>query len=224
MNNLEDIIKELNPTYETVLPISRQTVTFVPFKVKDAKNISIILKEQNKKLCLMAMVNILKNNSKGVIIEDLCLADAEYLFIKIRSKSVGEELNLKLKDEPINILIDNIKVRNEITNKNLKIKDGVYATIQTPTIKKLLNCDFDNEISVLKKYIKTIVIKNEIYNLDSFITDELNKLIDNLPFSFINEIKEIAANQPELYINVQTKEGEREVSGTLNFFTSLQIL
>ena len=43
-------IDELLPKYETILPFSKQTVEFTPFRVKDAKNISIILQEDNKKI------------------------------------------------------------------------------------------------------------------------------------------------------------------------------
>jgi|688.fasta_scaffold14271_4 hypothetical protein len=222
MNELKNIIQELNPTYETVLPVSQKTVKFVPFKVKDSKNISIILKEQNKKLCLMAMVNILKTNSSGVDIDDLCLADAEYLYLKIRSKSVGEELNLKIGEESFKINIDNIQVKNTLTDVNIQIKEGVYAKIKTPKIMKILECDLNDELSLFKKYITSIIVKNEVYNLDTFISDEFKQLIDNLPYSFLKEIEKISKNQPELYAILPAKDGEREVSGTLNFFTLLQ--
>ena len=222
MSEIKNIIANLNPTYETILPVCQKTVTFVPFKVKDSKNISIILKEENKKLCLLAMVNILKSNTKGVDIDDLCLADAEYLYLKIRSKSVGEEINLSINEEKITINIDSIKVKNTLTDNTIQIKDGVFAKVKTPKIKKLLESDFNDEFSLFKKYIYAIVIKNEVYNLDTFITDEYKELIENLPYSFIKEIEKISKKQPELYAILSTKSGEREVSGTLNFFTLLQ--
>ena len=47
--NIETLTKNLSPIYETILPFSGKKVLFTPFKVKDSKNISIILKEENKK-------------------------------------------------------------------------------------------------------------------------------------------------------------------------------
>lgn len=223
MSEIKDIIKNLNPIYETILPVSKKIVTFVPFKVKDSKNISIILKEENKKLCLLAMVDILKSNTKGVDIDDLCLADAEYLYLQLRSKSVGEEINLKIGQEKIKIFIDDIKVKNTLTEKKLFIKENIQAIIKTPKIKHLLSCNINDEKALFKKYISSIAINNELYNLETFISEDLNELIENLPYSFLKEIDEISKNQPELYANIKTENGEREVSGTLNFFTSLLI-
>ncbi len=222
MIDINFLTKELSPTYETVLPFSKKTVSYTPFKVKDSKNISIILKEENKKLSLMAMVTVLKNNSPGTNVDDLCLADAEYLYLHMRGKSVGEELNLKISNTPVKINISDIKTRNSITSKTVQIKDGIFGTIKTPRIKDLLTVDFADETAIIKKYLKSISIKNEIFDLDKFLPDDLKKLVDNLPYSFVKEIEKISKEQPELYFVVMTEEGEKEVSGTLSFFTLLQ--
>jgi len=224
MIDINFLTKELSPTYETTLPFSKKLVTFSPFKVKDSKNISIILKEENKKLSLMAMVNVLKNNVSGVDIDDLCLADAEYLYLQMRGKSVGEELNLKVFNESIKLNISDIKTRNTIVSKNIKIKDGINAVVKTPKIKDLLNVDFNDETALIKKYLKAITIKNEIFDLDKFIPNELKTLIENLPYSFVKELEKISKEQPELYFTVKTDEGDKEVCGTLSFFTLLQTL
>lgn len=224
MIDINFLTKELSPTYETVLPFCKKTVSYTPFKVKDSKNISIILKEENKKLSLMAMVSVLKNNSSGINIDDLCLADAEYLYLHMRGKSIGEELNLKISNTPVKLNIADIKTRNSITTKTIPIKDGIFGTIKTPRIKDLLTVDFSDETSIIKKYLKSINIKNEIFDLDKFLPDELKKLVDNLPYSFVKEIEKISKEQPELYFSVMTEEGEKEVSGTLSFFTLLQTL
>lgn len=220
--NIEDITKELAPSYTTVLPFCNKTVSFNPFKVKDSKNIAIILREEDKKLCLIAMCEILKSNSKGVNIDDLCLADAEYLYLKMRSKSVGEQINITYENKSYILNIDDIKWRNSLTEKTIQIKEGIFANIKSPKTKDLIDVDLNDDISVIKKYIKTITIKNEIYDLSKFVSDDVKKLIDNLPYSFVKEIQNIIKDQPELYVSIPSENGEREVSGSLNFFTFLQ--
>lgn len=220
--NIEDLTKELLPTYTAVLPFSKKTVTFNPFKVKDSKNIAIILREEDKKLSLLAMVDILKANSKGAIIDELCLADAEYLYLKIRSKSIGEQINITFEKLSYQLNIDDIKWKNELTEKTITIKDGIYALIKSPRIKDLLEADLNDDVSLMKKYIKSITIKNEIYDLSKFVSDDIKKLIDNLPYSFVKEIQNVIKEQPELYVMIPVENGEREVSGSLNFFTFLQ--
>lgn len=224
MIDIDFLTKELSPTYETVLPFSKKLVTFSPFKVKDSKNISIILKEENKKLSLIAMINVLKNNVSGLEVEELCLADAEYLYLQMRGKSIGEELSLKVYEQSIKLNISEIKSRNSIVTKSIKIKDGINAVIKTPRVKDLLNLDFNDEAALIKKYVKSITIKNEIFDLDKFIPNELKNLVDNLPYSFVKELEKISKEQPELYFIVKTDEGDKEVCGTLSFFTLLQTL
>ena len=92
--NLLDELKVYFPKYEVVLPVSKLKVVFTPFKVKDAKNLSIILQENNKKLALIALYEIIKNNTTDINIDELCIADAEFLFLHIRSKSVDEHISV----------------------------------------------------------------------------------------------------------------------------------
>ena len=135
--SLFESIESILPVYETVLPFSKEKVTFTPFKVKDAKNISIVLQENNKKLALVAMAELLKTNSKGANIINLCLADAEYLFLQIRSKSVDEQLNLIYNKEKIQVFIPDIKTRNEIKDATIKLNQNTYLTLETPSLKDL---------------------------------------------------------------------------------------
>ena len=58
--NLLDELKVYFPKYEVVLPVSKLKVVFTPFKVKDAKNLSIILQENNKKLEVSVNINFFK--------------------------------------------------------------------------------------------------------------------------------------------------------------------
>ena len=66
--NLIEELKTYFPKYETILPVSKLKVSFSPFKVKDAKNLAIVLQENNKKLALTALYEILKNNYQQLTI------------------------------------------------------------------------------------------------------------------------------------------------------------
>jgi predicted Zn-dependent protease with MMP-like domain len=222
--NIDELIKDLLPLYETTLPFSKKVVSYHPFKVKDAKNISIILKEENKRLSLNAMVSLLKANTKDLDVDDLCLADAEYLYLQMRGKSVGEEIVLKVNEKPFKLNINDIKYRNQLTEKIIKIKEGISVTLKTPKIKDLLLFENDDKILDTKKYIKNLVVKNEVFDVYKFVPEELKQLIENVPYSFLKDIEKFSKEQPELYFLFKDDEGEREVSGTLSFFTLLQTL
>lgn len=216
---IEEIKNLLLPTYECILPFSKKEVIYNPFKVKDIKNLTIILQEDNKKISFKAMIELLKNNTKNLDVNDICLADAEYLFLQIRGKSVGESVALKYNDESVKFSVNEIKHRNDFYDEEMFISDKVSVRIKTPKVKDLLDIDFDDKFILIKKYIKEIKVNNQIYDLNKFVPDQIKDLIENLPYSFLQKMENIFKMQPELYITLSTKEGEKEVSGTLNFFT-----
>lgn len=214
-----DSIIDLLPTYSTELPFSKQKVLFTPFKVKDAKNISIILQEDNKKLALIAMVNVLKNCTKDIVIQDLCVADAEYLFLQIRSKSIEEFITLVFNETKKQVNINDLQTRNQINSTEIAVGINLKIVLETPKIKDLLNLDTLNKDDVVKACIKKMIIKNEVYHTNKFVPDELKNITDNLPISFMVKVDEFLKNQPELYAEIEFNNEKKEVSGILNFFT-----
>lgn len=216
---LIESLQKLLPTYETTLPFCKKVVKFQPFKVKDAKNISIILQEENKKLALNAMVDLLKNNSTGVNILELCLADAEFLFLQIRSKSVDEKLNLIFNNEKISVFIPDISYRNEIKTDNIHLSSEITLVVETPTIKDLLKLETLESIDLMKAIIKKVTTNGEIFYVNKFVTEEIKMLLDNLPMNVIPKLEVFLKTQPELYVILKTQSGDKEVSGFLSFFT-----
>jgi len=216
------IIEHLNssiPEYETTLPISKEIVSFSPFRVKDAKAITTILQEDNKKLALKNMVELLKAYTKGTDIEDLCLADAEYLFLQVRSKSVDEILNLIYNGKKVQININEIKARNESCEEEIKVGNDITLVLSTPKLKNILRLNSLDKEELIKAWIQKVVVKNEIYKVNKFVTEEIKQIIENLPLSILPKIEMFLKKQPELYLSLQLEEEQKEVSGILNFFT-----
>ena len=169
MDNIKNSLQNLLPQYECVLPFANKKVFYTPFRVKDAKNISIILQENNKNLVLNSLYDILVSNTKNIDIDDLCLADAEYLFLNIRSKSIDEQISVKVNGIPTKINIPDIKHRNKLLNESIILDSGAIIKIKSPTLKDLKNCDFNDSFALIKKSIESITIKNEIYYLNKFL-------------------------------------------------------
>lgn len=218
MKELLTKLDELLPTYETTLPFSNQKVKFKPFKVKDAKTIGIILQEDNKKLALNAMVDLIKTNASDCNVLNLCLADAEYLFLQIRSKSVDEVLNLIKNNEKVQVNISDIKYRNSVKKETINIGNDISLTLKTPTIKQLLNLKTLDKEELFKSSIEKVTVQNEVYDFKKYVSEEIQKTLENLPLSVIPRIDKFLKEQPELYIDLKLNSEEVEVSGILNFF------
>lgn len=217
-----NIIETLNlsiPQYETTLPFSKQNVQFTPFRVKDAKALTTILQENNKKLALQNMVEIIKRHTKNVDVDELCLADAEFLFLQIRSKSVDEVLNLLYNNKKFQVHVNEIQFRNENSEETIKIGPDISLVLTTPSIRQLLKINSLEKEDLIKASIEKVIVKNEIFKVNKFVTEEIKQLVDDLPISILPKIDCFLKKQPELYIVLKSEEDEKEVSGLLNFFT-----
>jgi hypothetical protein len=215
-----DELKTYFPTYDFTLPISKKSGTFTPFKVKDAKNLGIVLQENNKKLAFSAMVDLLKNNSKGIEIESLCLADAEYLFLQIRSKSIDEIINIVFENNKYSLNIGDVLCMNEKTNNRIIfLNESINVELETPTIKTLMSLSSFEKTDLHRAIIKKIIIKNEIYDARVFVPDEIKEFIENMPLKIMSVFDEFLNEQPKLFYKIKLNDGtDKEVSGLLDFF------
>ena len=123
--------KIATPTYELELPSTGQTIQYRPFLVKEEKVLVIALESEDTKQITTAIKSVIKNciQTRGIKVENLPTFDIEYLFLNIRGKSVGEEIDVNLicpDDEEtevsvmINLMILKFK-RVKITRIKLKL-------------------------------------------------------------------------------------------------------
>ena len=127
--------KIATPTYELELPSSGQTVKYRPFLVKEEKVLVIALESEDNKQITNAIKAVLKSCvlTKGIKVEKLPTFDIEFLFLNIRGKSVGEELEVNIicpDDEktqvPVTIDLDDIQVQKYDDHENqIKIDENI---------------------------------------------------------------------------------------------------
>jgi len=112
--------KVSTPTFDLVLPSNGKKIKYRPFLVREEKILIMALESEDMKQITNAVVQILSACilTRGVKIENLATFDIEYLFLNIRGKSVGEQIEVMVTcpdDEktqvPMSINIDSIKVQ-----------------------------------------------------------------------------------------------------------------
>jgi hypothetical protein len=88
--------KIATPTYELELPSTKQKIKFRPFLVKEEKLLVLALESEDTKQITTAIKTVIKNciSTRGIKVEELPTFDIEYLFLNIRGKSVGEEVEV----------------------------------------------------------------------------------------------------------------------------------
>ena len=126
--------KIATPTYELTLPSTGKAVQYRPFLVKEEKLLVIALESEDNKQITTAIKAVLKACvlTQGIKVESLPTFDIEYLFLNIRGKSVGEELEVNIicpDDEttevPVTIDLDDIQVQPDEAHSNkIKLEDN----------------------------------------------------------------------------------------------------
>lgn len=147
--------KVVKRQFELILPSTEKTIKFRPFLVKEEK-ILIEANETRDKIQIMnAMKQILKNCilTKGIKVEELPSFDIEYLFLNVRSRSAGENLDLIVTCEddgitqvPITIFIDEIQVHKDPEHsRDIVIQDDLILRMKYPSLNQFVETTFSLE-------------------------------------------------------------------------------
>ena len=141
------------PTYTLELPSTGEEISYRPFLVKEEKVLVIALESEDTKQITNAIKTVIKNCilTKGIKVEALPTFDIEYLFLNIRGKSVGEEIEVNVicpDDEvtqvPVTIDLDDINVikNDEHTNK-IKLDENLMMEMRYPSLDEFIKNNFD---------------------------------------------------------------------------------
>ena len=230
------------PTYELELPSSGKTIQYRPFLVKEEKVLVIALESEDTKQITTAIKNVIKNCvlTKGLKIEALPTFDIEYLFLNIRGKSVGEELEVNIicpDDEetqvPVTIDLDDIKVeKNEEHTNKVKLDDTLMMEMKYPSLDQFIknNFDFkdqnamDQSFELIASCIDKIYSEEEVWATEDCTKKELNEFLESMNSSQFKDIEKFFETMPKLahklkVTNPKTKvESEVVLEGLASFF------
>ena len=85
------------PTYELTVPSTKEKIKYRPFLVKEEKILLLAMEEDDEKTITLALKQIIENCTDGKInVDKLALFDLEFIFLRIRAKSVGENVSVSL--------------------------------------------------------------------------------------------------------------------------------
>ena len=230
------------PTYELELPSSGKTIQYRPFLVKEEKVLVIALESEDTKQITTAIKNVIKNCvvTKGLKVESLPTFDIEYLFLNIRGKSVGEELEVNIicpDDEetqvPVTIDLDDIKVQKDEDHTNkVKLDDTLMMEMKYPSLDQFIknNFDFkeqnamDQSFELIASCIDKIYSEEEVWATEDCTKKELNEFLESMNSSQFKDIEKFFETMPKLahklkVTNPKTKvESEVVLEGLASFF------
>ena len=208
--------KIATPTYELELPSTGQTINYRPFLVKEEKVLVIALESEDNKQITSAIKAVLKNCiiTKGIKVESLPTFDIEFLFLNIRGKSVGEELEVNVicpDDEktevPVTIDLDDIKVqKNENHNNKIKIDDNVMMEMKYPSLDQFIKNNFDlddknameQSFDLIATSIDKIYTTDEVWAAADCTKKEMKEFLEGMNSQQFKDIESFFETMPKL--------------------------
>tara|TARA_R100000657_G_C4625136_1_gene74409 strand:+ start:38 stop:757 length:720 start_codon:yes stop_codon:yes gene_type:complete len=221
------------PTYELELPSTGKKVKYRPFLVKEEKLLVLALETENTKDISTAIKTVLKNciQTRGVKVDNLPTFDIEYLFLNIRGKSVGEEVEVNLiapDDEvtevPVTINIDEIKVqKSEEHNKKVKLDDTLIMEMKYPSLDQFIksNFDFTEEVNMDQSFdliascIDKIYNEEEVWSTADCTKKEVKDFLEQMNSMQFKEIEKFFETMPKLSHNVTFTNPKTKVESTV---------
>ena len=234
--------KIATPTYELELPSTGETIQYRPFLVKEEKLLVIALESEDTKQITTAIKTVIKNCilTKNVKVESLPTFDIEYLFLNIRGKSVGEEIevNIICPDDgetqvPIKINLDDIQVQKSEEHSNrIKLDDSIMMEMRYPSLDQFIknNFDFndknamDQSFELIGSCIDKIFTEDEVWSAADVTKKEIGEFLESMNSAQFKDIEKFFETMPKLSHTVKVRnpiteiESEVVLEGLASFF------
>jgi hypothetical protein len=229
------------PTYELELPSTGQKIKYRPFLVKEEKLLLLALETEDNKQITNAIKTVIKNciETKGIKVETLPTFDIEFLFLNIRARSVGEEIevNLICPDDnettvPVTINVDDIKVeKNKNHHKQIKLDDSLMMDMKYPSLDQFIKNNFDlngntmeQSFELIADCIDKIYSEEEVWSSSDVTREEMVDFLEQMNSLQFKQIEEFFETMPKLSHKVKIKnpktkvESEVVLEGLSSFF------
>jgi hypothetical protein len=197
----------------------------------------IASESQDERQVVGAMKDLIDACTFGAIdITKLTMFDLEYIFVKLRSKSVGESTKIGMnctscshKNE-VEFSLEDVYVNmNEELNPTIELSDGVGVTMKYPGINDVMDIggdlsDVDKMMGMIRASLDTIYTSEEVFNVKEQSVKEVDDFIDSLTSKQFSKIREYLEEMPSAQINIDFEcmecgnKNEHVVKGTANFF------
>ena len=232
--------KLTTPTYELEIPSTDEKIKYRPFLVKEEKILMMALESKKSADIVQAVQDIVAECTfNKVNISSMPMFDVEYIFLQIRSKSVGEVSKLKIlspddgktyADVELNLNEVKVQVGDDHTNK-IELGNDMGIIMRYPTIDSfsktgIQDINADNMLEVIGGCIMQIYEKNgeKVYDPKDQTTKELTDFIEQLNTKQFRDVQKFFDTMPKLKHEIMVKnpktkkESKITLTGLNDFF------
>ena len=230
------------PTYELTLPSSDRKIKYRPFLVKEEKILILAMESQDTKQIANAVKIVITHCilTKGIKVDKLSTFDIEYLFLNIRGKSVGEDIEVMVTcpddgktQVPALINIDSIKIqKSDDHDRDIKLDDQYTLRMRYPSLNEFIKNNFatttemnvDDTFDLIASCIDQVYSEEESWASADCTKKELSTFLEQLDSKQFKAIEKFFETMPKLSHTVKVtnpntkKECEIVLEGLQNFF------
>ena len=226
------------PVYELEQPSTGETIKYRPFLVKEQKTLMMASESDDDKQVKEALAGLISNCTFSKVDPyKLPLFDIEFLFLRIRGKSVGEKIDLNLlcpddNETRVNktINLEEIGVNMKVGHTNeISITDKIKMVMRYPTLNDMTDIsteanNIEDVFSMIKRCVHEIHDDEKVYNRVDVSDSELDEFIDSLTGEQFEKVGGFFETMPKVQHSVEVtnpktkKKGEVVIEGIQSFF------
>ena len=201
------------PQYELELPSTGGKIKYRPFLVKEQKLLMMAQESENDDQISNTIISIINSCTDGKLdATKLPIFDVEYIFLQLRSKSVGEQIDLKYDPDcyekckalaEIKVDIKEIKVeKTKNHSSRIKLTKDVIVDLKYPKIDALAGLDSANQVDMVFGVVLDCIDKiyegEETHNVTDYTKKELMEFLDSLNTEQFQQIQTFFDTMPKL--------------------------
>ncbi len=224
-------------TYELNLPSTGEKIEYRPFLVKEQKALLIAQESDDAKQIEKAFAQIINDCVVDNIDPyNMPMFDIEYVFLRIRGKSVGEtvKLNVLCPDDEktrvdVEVNLEEVDVQMSVEHTNIiELTKDISMVMKYPCLKDMTGFDEDGDITNIFEMIKRCVHEvhdgETVYNKIDMSESELDEFIDSMSTENFEKITNFFDTMPKLIHVIEVKnpktkkKSEIPIEGLQSFF------
>ena len=218
------------PTYELAIPSTKEKIKYRPFLVKEEKILLLAMEDGDETNITIALKQIIENCTDGKVdVDKLALFDLEFIFLRIRAKSVGENVQVSLlcQDDgetyvPVEIPLEEIKVMHTKGHKNkIKLTKDIGITMRYPQLNMMAmqsqgeTPSVEATFNILGDCIENITEGETVHERADFNDEELKTFLESLNTKQFQSIQQFFETMPKLQHIVEVENPKTKVMNTI---------
>ena len=226
--------------YTTTIPSTRAEIEYRPYNVKEEKILMIALESKDQKMIIRSLKDVIAACVyENIDVEKFTIFDFEKIFLSLRSKSVGEMVDLELKCldtecnsvTPVQVDLEKINLTDLPESNVVNIDKDIGVTLRFPSINDVERYDesdllkTEGSFNLIIDCIETIFDDNGVYDCKEEPRESVQAFVDNLNSNQFKKITAYFENIPTLTHDIEYKcikcgkDNELNLKGLQSFFT-----